>query len=66
MAATGPAMSRDTLVERLADAVDAVGRPHPVRVAVDGPDAARKTTPANELGEALLGATRDSRVGRRV
>jgi uridine kinase len=51
-------MSRDALVECLADAVDAVRRPHPVRVAVDGPDAAGKTTLADELGEALLGRGR--------
>jgi uridine kinase len=47
-------MSRVALVERLADAIDAVRRPHPVRVAVDGSDAAGKTTLADELGAELL------------
>jgi uridine kinase len=45
--------ARAALLERLADLITAVRRPHPVRVAVDGPDAAGKTTMADELAEAL-------------
>jgi len=40
---------RRTALEYLADAVVAVQRAHPVRVAVDGVDAAGKTTLADEL-----------------
>jgi len=50
---TGGVPPRAALVERLAEIVDAVQRPHPVRVAVDGPDAAGKTTLADELAVAL-------------
>jgi uridine kinase len=46
-------VKRQVLLERLADAVDERRRPHPVRVALDGPDAAGKTTLADELGETL-------------
>jgi uridine kinase len=41
------------VVERLVDSIDAVRRPHPVRVGIDGPDAAGKTTLADELGRTL-------------
>jgi uridine kinase len=40
---------RSRCLETLARLVLAVGRPHPVRVAIDGPDAAGKTTLADEL-----------------
>jgi uridine kinase len=53
------ALSRAALVERLVAVVDAVRRPRPVRVAVDGPDAAGKTTLAEELA---LGLRRRGRV----
>ena len=42
-------MSRKQVLEQLADTVVAIERPHPVRVAIDGVDAAGKTTLANEL-----------------
>lgn len=42
-------MPRAELIEKLAHAVGSVDLPHPVRVAIDGPDAAGKTTLADEL-----------------
>jgi len=45
--------ARTALLRRLAEMVAAVRRSHPVRVAVDGPDAAGKTTLADELATAL-------------
>jgi uridine kinase len=42
-------MRRVDLVFELADRICRVGRPHPVRVAIDGVDAAGKTTLADEL-----------------
>jgi uridine kinase len=45
--------SRMTMLERLSELVDAVHRPHPTRVAIDGPDAAGKTTLADELASEL-------------
>lgn len=42
-------MTRDGLVEVLARWVDAIRLSHPVRVAIDGVDAAGKTTLADEL-----------------
>lgn len=42
-------MPRAHTLERLADLLAAVKRPHPVRVAIDGIDAAGKTTLADEL-----------------
>ena len=42
-------MERSRLVDYLAGRIQRVERPHPVRVAVDGPDAAGKTTLAQEL-----------------
>jgi uridine kinase len=44
---------RAALLERLAALIAAVERPHPVRVAIDGPDAAGKTTLADELAGML-------------
>lgn len=46
-------MSREELVHALARAIDAIVVAHPVRVGIDGPDAAGKTTLAGELAEAL-------------
>ena len=42
-------MKRSRLLEELSSRILQVERPHPVRVAVDGPDAAGKTTLAQEL-----------------
>jgi uridine kinase len=42
-------MERQKLIEDLASRIAAVIRPHPVRVAIDGVDAAGKTTLADEL-----------------
>ena len=42
-------MERSRLVDYLAGRIIRVERPHPVRVAIDGPDAAGKTTLAQEL-----------------
>jgi len=42
-------MTRDVVLERLAEAIDSVRTSHPVRVAVDGIDCAGKTTLADEL-----------------
>ena len=42
-------MERAELIDRLAQAILAVRRPHPLRVAVDGLDASGKTTLADEL-----------------
>jgi uridine kinase len=41
---------RDAVLRSLADAIVAIDRDHPVRVAIDGIDAAGKTTLADELG----------------
>lgn len=41
------------MLDRLAWLIDAIGRSRPSRVAVDGPDAAGKTTLADELGSEL-------------
>jgi uridine kinase len=41
------------LLERLAGLIDAHRPPHPLRVALDGPDAAGKTTLADELADRL-------------
>jgi uridine kinase len=46
-------MTRQTAIELLADRIAALQLAHPVRVAVDGVDAAGKTTLANELAERL-------------
>ena len=42
-------MTRKQVIEELADLICAVERPHPVRVAIDGVDAAGKTNLAEEL-----------------
>jgi uridine kinase len=41
---------RERCLTVLARHIIGIGRPHPVRVAIDGPDAAGKTTLADELG----------------
>jgi uridine kinase len=46
-------VTRGALLDRLAQMIEAAQLPHPVRVAVDGPDAAGKTTLANELAAVL-------------
>src|SRR4051812_12414581 len=45
--------TRDELLGGLADMIESVTTPHPVRVAVDGPPAAGKTTLADELALVL-------------
>jgi len=54
--------TRGELLGRLAEAIESVTTTHPLRVAVDGPPAAGKTTLADEL--ALLLRTRDREVIR--
>lgn len=51
--------ARDELFCRLAEAVGSVTVTHPVRVAVDGPPAAGKTTLADELAVVLRAQSRD-------
>ena len=46
-------MTRTELRELLADRIQSISLPHPVRVAVDGVDGVGKTTLANELVEPL-------------
>ena len=53
--ALGP-LSRDALLDVLADAIDGLQPAHPSRVALDGPDAAGKTTLADELASVLAAA----------
>jgi uridine kinase len=45
-------------LERIARLILAIDRPHPVRVAIDGPDAAGKTILADELAPMIEGAGR--------
>lgn len=42
-------MTRTELIDRLADRIQSIVLPHPVRVAIDGVDGVGKTTLANEL-----------------
>jgi uridine kinase len=42
-------MERSQLVDYLASLISRIQRPHPIRVAIDGPDAAGKTTLAQHL-----------------
>jgi uridine kinase len=49
----GAGLRRDELVAAIADRVGAIHRPHPVRLGVDGPDTAGKTTLAEELAAGL-------------
>jgi uridine kinase len=46
-------LGRGEAVTAIAELVEGVSGPHPTRIAIDGPDAAGKTTPADELAEAL-------------
>ena len=46
-------MTRTQLLERLADRIQSIVLPHPVRVAIDGVDGVGKTTLANDLVEPL-------------
>ena len=52
-------MRRDDLIAGLRAEVESVQRPHPVRVAIDGPDAGGKTTLADELARAMAGRGRE-------
>ena len=45
----GPSMNREQLLAQLASMILSIQQPHPIRVAVDGIDAAGKTTLADEL-----------------
>jgi uridine kinase len=49
---------RERCLAALAAAILALDRPHPVRVAIDGPDAAGKTTLADELAPIVAAAGR--------
>ena len=51
--------TRDQLLGRLAEAIESVTTAHPVRVAVDGPPAAGKTTLADELALVLRNRGRE-------
>ena len=51
--------SRDQLLGRLAEVIGSVTTPHPVRVAVDGPPAAGKTTLADEMAVVLRNRGRE-------
>jgi uridine kinase len=51
--------TRDQLLGRLAEAIESVTTAHPVRVAVDGPPAAGKTTLADELAVVLRAQGRE-------
>jgi uridine kinase len=51
-------MERRELIDEVASQIAAIARPHPVRVAIDGVDAAGKTTFGDELVPALTGLGR--------
>lgn len=51
--------TRDELLGRLVGTIESVTTPHPVRVAVDGPPAAGKTTLADELALVLRNKGRE-------
>jgi uridine kinase len=57
--AAGEQRDRAGLILRLSRLIDALDRDHPSRVAIDGPDAAGKTTLAGELAVVLRGGGRD-------
>lgn len=50
---TPPTPARQTVLDAVADAIESLALDHPVRVAIDGPDAAGKTTLAHELAATL-------------
>jgi uridine kinase len=52
-------MTREAVIERLCELIAAPRLPHPTRVAVDGPDAAGKTTLADALASELRGRDRE-------
>jgi uridine kinase len=51
--------TRGELLDRLAEAIESVSTAHPLRVAVDGPPAAGKTTLADELAVVLRAQGRE-------
>jgi uridine kinase len=51
--------TRGELLRRLAEAIESVTTAHPLRVAVDGPPAAGKTTLADELADVLRAGGRE-------
>jgi uridine kinase len=51
-------MERRELIDDVASRIGTIARPHPVRVAIDGVDAAGKTAFADELAEVLTGRGR--------
>jgi uridine kinase len=51
-------MGRPQIVGELAAAILAIERPHPIRVAIDGVDAAGKTTLGDELARTLIAGGR--------
>ena len=51
--------TRSELLDRLAAAIESAATSHPLRVAVDGPPAAGKTTLADELAQLLRSRGRD-------
>lgn len=57
--AAGEQMDRAELLRRLSLLIDALDAVHPTRVAIDGPDAAGKTTLADELAVVLLEGGRE-------
>jgi len=52
-------MSRESVIHKLVDAITRIKTAHPLRVAVDGIDAAGKTSLANELVKPLKASGRD-------
>jgi uridine kinase len=52
-------VARADVVAELAEAIVAIEVPHPTRVAIDGPDAAGKTTLGDELAELIRARGRD-------
>lgn len=57
--AEGQRVSRAELLGRLVDLIESVDLGYPTRVAIDGPDVARKTTLADELAVVMREAGRD-------
>ncbi len=54
-----PQATREEALRRLAGLIAGTAVDHPTRVAIDGPDAAGKTTLADELGATLRGSGRE-------